>query len=597
VGGDVAIVGAGPAGLFLARMIGLTRPGTAIEVFERNGPDDADGFGVTLSDRTMRGISRRDPRTHRRITEASVALSGLELRLPGAALRYDGFTVCAISRPVLLTILRQQAQEVGARLHFRHEVRAADLDAGVIALADGAASAHRQARRQAYGTSTRTGSARFIWLGTAADFGDVTVFAFAQTEYGPMAAHCYSYGDGMSTVVVETDEATWRSAGFAPPPGAARGSDEIGEPALGLLTEIFAGHLGGHKLVSNASRWGRFTVVHNERWSHRNTVLLGDAAHTAHFTVGSGTKLALDDGIALASALRAYDDHADAFAAYERERREPVARTQRWAEPSMHWWETYGRRLHLPPAQFGMHFITRTAAVGYLGLRRRCPDRLDDAEAAFRREAGLHSGGPPRNAIGAPLRIGGVRLPNRLVMVGPEQRPAGALRAVPSGLVLVRGNAPAASASQVTGAVAGGVVGTLWPQDTRPSASAASPRFVEVRRPEGPEWTEAADDLVRRAGLLRECADGVLLRAGAAAGPGSAESRWQETLRHASRIRTEAGLAVAVCVPPDWALDLTLEAGADAWPTRIHVALVSGRIDLVAVASPDSSGEFEFGNP
>jgi anthraniloyl-CoA monooxygenase len=543
---------------------------------------------VALSDRTLRGLAVHDPRTHRRIIEASAVLSGVEVRLSDARLRYDGFGFSAISRHTLLTILRDQAEEVGARLNFRHEASADEFDVDIIAFADGATSGHRTARRETFGTSVRTGSAHYVWLGTSAGFGDVAAMAFVRTEYGPMAAHFYPYGAGMSTVVVETDDAAWRNAGLD---SSVLASGEIDGDALNLLTEIFADHLGGRRLVSNKSRWGTFNVVRNERWSHGNVVLLGDAAHTAHFTVASGTTMALEDAIALAAALCTYDDHATAFAAYEHQRRGPVARIQGLAEPSMSWWETYGRRMHLPPAQFGLHFITRTVAVSYLGLRRRCGGRIDDAEAAYRREAGVDPRTPPQNAIAAPLRLGEVRLLNRLVTVLPGPA-AGAVQPIQSGLVLLREDAPVprpgpADVAVPTGRVLGRFRPAGWPAPARAAGTGSTGNgallFVELACPDGPEWTEAADDLVGRAGLLRERgAAGVLLRAATFAGA----SRWDETLRHASRIRTEVGMAVVVCVPADWALDLTWDADVDSWPIRIHMALISGRVDLIAAWPP-----------
>jgi anthraniloyl-CoA monooxygenase len=367
----------------------------------------------------------------------------------------------------------------------------------------------------------------------------------------------------MSTVVVEMDEDTWRNAGFGGPTAGGRRPGEIDEDQLNLLTEIFADHLSGHKLVSNNSRWGTFDVVRNRRWSDGNTVLLGDAAHTAHFTVGSGTKMALEDAVALAHALRDNDDRDTAFAAYEQARRGPVERTQRWAEPSMRWWETYGRRLHMPPAQFGMHFVTRTGAMSYLGLRRRCPDRVDDAEAAYLREAGAEPGPAVRNAVGAPLSLGSLRLPNRLLTVAPE---AGLPPASGPGLTLVRDVSS----------------GDLVPYG--PGAGAAGEdavRFAELECPADPEWSQAGDDLVERARRLRAGGvTGVLLLDRGGRG---ADTGWNATLDHASRIRTETGSAVAIRVPGDWAFDLARDTETDSWPTRIHQALISGRIDLIAV--------------
>lgn len=597
---SVAIIGGGPAGLFLARMVGLMSPQTIVDVYERNDPGAVYGFGVGLSERTMREISVHDPQTHRRIEESSVWVPAVELRPPGAALRYPGFGLSAIARDTMLAILREQAEETGANLHFRHEVSASELDAEVVAIAEGASSGSRSALPDAFGTTIQTGSARYIWLGTTADFSDAATMSFVRTPYGPIAAHSYPHAPGMSTVVIETDEVTWRKAGLGQE-GAREvtgadgvgGPDEISAEVLDLLGEIFAGHLSGQPLVSNKSRWGTFRVVRNRRWSHGSTVLIGDAAHTAHFTVGSGTKMALEDGIALASALHSHDDRVEAFAAYERERRGPVTRIQRLAEPSMHWWETYGRRLHMPPAQFGMHFITRTVAVSYLGLRRRCVERVEDAEADFLRAAGVDADGPLRNAVAVPLRLGTVVLPNRLVTISPAEPGDAAPGMMASGLVLMRPLAGPTDAMAPPSART--VLGALLPPCWEPSGlespaghlsgPGTGPRFVELACPSGPETGPDADDLVRRATLLRHHGiAGVVLR-----GRFASNHWWNDTLRHASRLRTEASMAVAVCVPSDWALDLTSQANVDPWQARIQLALISGRADLFVMCplSPD----------
>jgi 2-polyprenyl-6-methoxyphenol hydroxylase-like FAD-dependent oxidoreductase len=567
--GRVGIIGGGPAGLFLARMIGLSSPRTIVDVYERYRPEDVFGFGVGLSDRAMHEISAHDSDTHRRIAEASARVAAIELRPPGATLRYDGFGLSAVARDRLLTILREQAAEVGARLHFRHDASVADLDADVIVIAEGASSATRAVGRDAFGTTIQAGTARYIWLGTPARFNDAATMSFVQTDYGPIAAHSYPHSAGMSTVVVETDESTWRKTGLD-----RQGVDGIGTEALGLLSDIFAEHLAGQPLVSNHSRWGNFKVVRNERWSNGNTVLIGDAAHTAHFTVGSGTKMALEDGIALAGALRRHDDLTTAFAAYERDRRPPVALVQRRAEPSMHWWETYGRRLHLPPAQFGMHFITRTAALSYRGLRQRCPVRVDEVEAEFMRAAEPQLDQAAPNAVAVPLRLRAATVPNRLVSVVATA----SIRApVPSGLVLVPADAPAASARvEATSMTVGVMVGRLHRAGREPLVATSPITFVEFECPAEPESGPTADSLVRQASMLRDRhVTGVLLRADL-----TREFWWDKTLRHASRVRTEAGLAVAVCVPSDWDVAQPENGRADTWPTRMHMALIAGRADL-----------------
>ncbi|MFJ9825656.1 FAD-dependent monooxygenase [Streptomyces sp. NPDC101160] len=423
----VAVVGGGPAGLFLARLIRMARPAVSVDVYERNAPDEASGFGVVFSARTMSELRRNDPETHARIVAASVAVSDMELRHPRATLRYGGFDFSSISRRALLLILREQAAKAGATLHFGKLVAPGSLDdADVVVYADGANSSHRDVDPERFGTSVRHGSSPYMWLGTHAPF-DAATFAFVETEHGHFAGHAYPYADGMTTVVVETDPGTWKASGMDRAGDFSRNPGGSDEEALAQLGEIFAEHLGGHPLIGNRSRWSTFRTVHNERWSEGNAVLLGDAAHTAHFTVGSGTKMAMEDAISLAAALQRNTDPGPAFAEYERERRGPVARTQEWAEPSMRWWETFGRRLHMAPAQFGLHFMTRTSALSYEGLRRRFPDRVDEAEAAYRTSGGAAGAAPAAaavdlrpNAVTEPLLLGSVRLRNRLVEVLPE---------------------------------------------------------------------------------------------------------------------------------------------------------------------------------
>jgi anthraniloyl-CoA monooxygenase len=574
----LAIIGAGPAGLFLARLIGRTLPGVTVDVYERNRREDVAGFGVALSDRAMRELATWDPEVAEHLGRVMRPLSGIELRLPGERLRYDGFPIATVSRDTLLTLLSHAARRVGARIHHGYDVRADRFDADVTILANGARSAQRTARATAFGTTVRTGAARYIWLGCAADIGDAATMFFVPTEHGPMAAHAYSCGDGPSTVVVELDEATWRRAGLDVRcrPGGAPG--EISGDALALLDAVFADRLGA-PLVSNRSRWSRFDVVTNRRWSDGNVVLVGDAAHTAHFSVASGTTMALADAAALAAALRAQDTVADALATYERARRGPVTRVQRMAGPSMRWWETYGRRLHLPPAQFGMHFITRSTAISYLGLRRRCGTRMDEAEAAYRRAAGVDPDGPARNALAEPLTLGALRLPNRLVSLGGPAsddatdpvagagegtgaplRSDAALHPLPPGSALDSGDWTVGTEGRllVRGRQALRIV-ALSPPD--PAVS------VPVD----------ANGLGAVAALRGRGVDGVLLLPDFRV-PGW----WDRTVEFGGRIRTEVGMVVVGCVPTDWSTDLCRDPSVDAWPTRIHLALVSARLDLVA---------------
>ncbi|MEV7532822.1 FAD-dependent monooxygenase [Streptomyces hydrogenans] len=635
--GKVAVVGGGPAGLFLARLIRGARPDARVDVYERNAPHEANGFGVVFSARTMSRLRRSDPETHARIVRASVTVSDMELRHPRATLRYGGFDFSSISRQTLLTILQEQAASAGAVLHFGHHAAPGSLDdADVVVYADGANSAQRDARPERFGTTVRYGASPYMWLGTEAPF-DAATFAFVATGHGHFAAHAYPYAEGLTTVVVETDPATWQASGMDRPADHARNPGGSDEASLERLSELFADHLGGHKLLGNRSRWATFRIVRNARWSDGNAVLLGDAAHTAHFTVGSGTKLAMEDAIALAAALDRDGDPRAAFAAYERERRALVTRTQEWAEPSMRWWETFGRRLHMAPAQFGLHFMTRTSALTYEGLRRRFADRVDEAEEAYRTAGGTAArpgAAPgPAHGVAAPLLLGSVRLPNRLVEVVPEEcdDPAAAVRAAGArgaGLVLLRGARTLPRPDVAVGSVlrperGGGAA-------ARETAARTAPLFAEVACPAADAWGPAGDELTAtvRALVARGC-EGVLLTpdpapstdrapgsrtdsapgpaagtrtdpgigspadsvparaAGTRTGPvGDPAARWHALLGHAERVRTETGAVVAVPVPDGWALDLPGSTGGDAWPTRIHLALVTGRIDLVVSAAP-----------
>lgn len=600
--GKVAVVGGGPAGLFLARLIRRARPAASVDVYEQNAPDEAFGFGVVFSARTMSELWKNDQETHARIVAASVAVSDMELRHPRATLRYGGFDFSSISRRELLLILQEQAAEAGATLHFGHPAAPGSIDeADVVVYADGANSSHRDARPERFGTTVRHGASPYMWLGTHAPF-DAATFSFVETENGHFAAHAYPYADGMATVVIECDPGTWKASGMDRTGDFSRNSGGSDEESLGHLGELFAEHLGGHKLIGNRSRWSTFRTVHNERWSDGNAVLLGDAAHTAHFTVGSGTKMAMEDAIALAAALRRNTDPGSAFVEYERERRGPVARTQELAEPSMRWWETFGRRLHMAPAQFGLHFMTRTSALSYEGMHRRFPDRVDEAEAAYRTSGGAvgaefvaAAGAVPQlSAVAAPLLMGSVRLRNRLVEVVPEAcgDPAAAGRAAEArgaALVLVREARPEAGPQGQPGHRPPVALGRLVPPDPQAAdleAVGRPPLFAEMECPLADEWSPAGDDLMAAVrALVARGVEGVLLTTGAGQPPG-----WHRLLGYAGRIRTEAGAAVAVTAPGGWAPDPHGTAAADSWPTRIHLALITGRIDLIVSAPPAGTG-------
>jgi anthraniloyl-CoA monooxygenase len=439
---DVGVIGGGPGGLFLARLLLMRGIAARVHVRERNPVGATFGFGIVFSDRTMSALRAADPETHDRIVAASRSWRDMEVRVGGRELRYGGYGFTAIARRALLDILQEQALASGARLDHRTEADAADLCAEhqLVVAADGVGSVTRSAREAVFGTTVEEGSAKFVWYGTTAPMQRVT-FPFVKSAFGVFAAHTYPFADGLSTFIVETDEQSWRAAGMdvsTERANSAGGSDEYSQQ---LMEEVFADHLKGHPLLVNNSRWANFRVVHNRVWWHDNLVLLGDAAHTAHFSVGSGTKLAMEDAIGLADALGEWSgsgsprtvapaDLAPAFKSYEEARRPAVARTQSLAAPSMRWWETFSQRVDRDPERFGFHFLTRTPAISLAGLRRRHPERIAEAESAFAGEAGslgvasagldtsASEGGTP-HALAFPMRLGETILHNRLLSVVP----------------------------------------------------------------------------------------------------------------------------------------------------------------------------------
>ncbi|MFI7672090.1 FAD-dependent monooxygenase [Actinophytocola sp. NPDC049390] len=618
----IDVIGGGPGGLFLARLLRLRDPATRVRVYERNGPDDAFGFGVVFSDRTMSSFHAADPHTHALIQEASVSWTDMEIRVPSTRLRYGGYGFTAISRRRLLRLLQDQATRAGAELCFHHTWSAdpatdADLDPGtVLVIADGVNSVNREARESALGTSITTAGAKYVWFGTEAAFDAVT-FPFVPTTFGTFAAHAYPFAEGLSTFIVEADERTWRASGMAEPDHLAPG--ETDDMSRKLLADIFSEHLGGHPLIGNNSRWNSFRVVRNDRWSTGGAVLLGDAAHTAHFSVGSGTKLAMEDAVALADALIDEEHRGDAFARYETRRRPAVARTQALADRSMRWWATFDRRMHLPPHRFGTHFITRTGAIDYAGLVRRHGDRIQDAEKEFARLSGRSArpdedNGAPR-ALTTPLRLGSLTVDGRVAVRLPTAPSAHHWLengyAAGADLLLadwrrahaeVRSGAWRDTAVRMAcrGASLGVLVDPAMIDETgRDTVVAAGARLVVLmcadRRalssvdaliadladtaavcvglacPTGSAWSAEGEEVTAVARGWRERGVAAVYLHGA---------EWEHGLAWADRIRTESRRAVFVDGPDGWALRVRGD-GEEDWSTRLHVALVSGRADMV----------------
>ena len=642
---DVGILGGGPGGLFLARLLRLRGLAENVHVHERNSADATFGFGVVFSDRTMSALREADPETYRRIVTASRTWTDMEVRYGKERLRYGGYGFTAIARRTLLRILQEQAVEAGARLDFEAPADAGVLSARheMVVAADGAGSATRESRQDTFGTLWEHGAAKYIWFGTTAPFEMVT-FPFEESPFGTFAAHAYPYADGLSTFIVETDESTWRAAGMDMSTERASSPGESDGYAQELMERIFSKHLDGHSLLANNSKWSNFRVIRNRSWWHGNIVLLGDAAHTAHFSVGSGTKLAMEDAIGLVDALgghRPGSDLSAAFRRYEQARRPAVERTQRWALPSMRWWENFGRRMGRDPDRFGFHFLTRTPAIGLVGLRRRHADRIAAAELACALtapEAVAPRGTTATGALALPVAFGDQVAANRLVTVvgGPLTGAAGQqIRACAgyvlagSGLVLADwrptpgrpdelGDATAwrrlTDEARLCGALVGAVMNAGDHRAAALATAAAMP-VVEVllgdrRTGDGAVLDPAARAHLRNAegtavllaGLVCPTtdphsppADRLVEQGGAAVEAGAAalhlwawtgadrldEDVWERSLAYADRLRTETGAPVVLDVPDGWALEQPGGSGDDL-RTRLHTAVVSGRADAVA---------------
>lgn len=377
---SIAIVGGGPGGLFLASLLKRARPGLDVTVFEQNQRTDAFGFGVVFSDATLRNIDEADPVLSDSLASHGTHWDRIEVWSRDERHGFAGNGMAAIHRRVLLQELQRNAEIAGARLVFG--TRAPDLttlrrEYDVVVGADGTNSAVRRQLEQEVdlGHSVDVASAKFIWFGTTHLFEGLT-FVHRVSEHGNFAVHGYPISDELSTFIVETDEETWRRAGLDAfdvdqPPGA---SDELSQA---YLERLFAADIDGGRLVANNSRWGNFRTRRTRKWSEGNVVLLGDAVHTAHFSVGSGTKMAMEDSVVLAAELLAVEggekDLASALAAYETARQHSVGRIQAAAGPSLSWWEHFGEyQRELDPITFTFHFFSRS--IGIDKIEQRDPE-------------------------------------------------------------------------------------------------------------------------------------------------------------------------------------------------------------------------------
>ncbi|MGZ8455925.1 MAG: FAD-dependent monooxygenase, partial [Gemmatirosa sp.] len=401
-------VGGGPAGLYLAILQRRADPSGRVVVLERNGPDDAYGWGVVFSEQTLENLHAADPETYAEIARHFVRWDDIDVHVRGTVVTSGGHGFVGIARRTLLRVLAERATALGAELRFHTEVpdeAALDAlglgDADLIVAADGVHSALRRARAAAFGPDLDTRPNRFMWFGTTRRF-DAFTFLFAETDTGVFQAHAYRFDDARSAFIVECDEASWRAAGM----------DAMDADATTAACEaLFAPWLEGHRLEVNlaphqrAQPWQRFTRVANARWHDGHVVLLGDAAHTAHFSIGSGTKLAMEDSIELARQLASVEGRAPsveaALAAYEAARRTEALRLQNAARNSMEWFESVRRYLSLPPEQFAYSLLTRSQRLGHENLRLRDDGYVRGVERWFTEHA--VSSTLPNRVVVAPM--------------------------------------------------------------------------------------------------------------------------------------------------------------------------------------------------
>ncbi|WP_329414580.1 bifunctional salicylyl-CoA 5-hydroxylase/oxidoreductase [Streptomyces sp. NBC_00704] len=398
----VAVVGGGPGGLYAAALLKRLDPAREVTLWERNAPDDTFGFGVVLSDETLGGIEHADPHVYAALQRHFVRWDDIDIVHRGARHTSTGHGFAALGRKRLLRILHERCRSLGVDLRFRTKAPdTASLYAryDLVIAADGVHSTTRQTYAHVFRPRLTGHRCRYIWLAAGFAF-DAFRFEIAETEHGVMQLHGYPYERDASTVIVEMREEVWRAAGL----------DALDErESAERCAKVFADALGGRPLRSNASAWTRFRTVVNERWSHGNVVLLGDAAHTAHFSIGSGTKLAVEDALALAACLDEHPDPRAAATAYEAERRPVVASTQRAAAASLEWFENIGLHLDQPPRRFAFNLLTRSRRVTHDNLRLR-DSRFTDA---VEREFGCPPGTPP---MFTPFRLRGLTLRNRIVV-------------------------------------------------------------------------------------------------------------------------------------------------------------------------------------
>jgi anthraniloyl-CoA monooxygenase len=411
----IAVIGGGPGGLYFSALMKQLGPQHEIVLWERNAAGDTFGFGVVFSDETLGGIENADTVISAEMASQFARWTDIDVHYKGTTHSVGGQGFAAMSRKELLRLLQFRAISLGVDVRFSTsapDVEDLSRDYDLVIAADGVNSGIRHRYADSFKPTLDVRASKYMWLGTDLVF-EAFKFFIKETDYGVMQIHGYPYSDQGSTFIVEMHPEVWERAGFNAssqkifPPGV---SDEA---SIAKIREIFADELQGHEVLSNNSKWINFTTVRNEHWRHNNIVVLGDAAHTAHFSIGSGTKLAMEDALALVACLHEHAEIEDALAAYETERRPVVESTQRAAQASLEWFENIGQYTEQEVTQFCFNLLTRSRRITHDNLKLRDPDFASLVDADFASRQGSGESAP---AMFQPYRLGDLDLPNRVIV-------------------------------------------------------------------------------------------------------------------------------------------------------------------------------------
>ncbi len=370
----INVIGGGPAGLYFAILMKKANAAHQIRIYERNGPDDTFGWGVVFSGKTLANLRAADEESHAEITREFAAWDNVDVVHRDAKVSIHGNSFTGIARLQLLKILQRRAEQLGVEIDFRtevHDIESLGNDCDLLVAADGVNSMVRLHYLEQLQPELDLRANRYIWYGTDQLFHGLTL-TFRKNSAGVFAAHSYKFCPTTSTFIVECDPQTWDKAGF----------DQMSsDDTLEYLGEVFAADLNGHKLLSNNSKWINFLLVKNKHWFFDNVVLIGDALHTAHFSIGSGTKLAMEDAIALAESLKETENMNEALRNFATQRKPVIEDYQAAAFESMIWFENAARYMHLSPLELAFTLMTRSGRVTYEDLKRRDPDFIQRYES------------------------------------------------------------------------------------------------------------------------------------------------------------------------------------------------------------------------